>query len=109
MNDLECLSLFGCIVHTLTHACRLAPLPITTLTVTEHTLTHAPLSLQALADADAAQKQGDDKGWRRNFVRAMNHVALKRAQAAAARAHAGDDDGASVVALSEGGASNVTK
>lgn len=79
-------------------------------------LTSPPLLLhpQALADAEAAHKQGDDKAWRKNFVRAMNHMTMRRvaeAQGAArgARSAAGGDDGASVAGQSEAGCSVVSK
>ncbi|GIL48219.1 hypothetical protein Vafri_4901 [Volvox africanus] len=54
---------------------------------------------------------GEEKAWRRNLVKAMNHVALKRVAAAARRAERNreDDDSASVAVGSEGGATALSR
>lgn len=60
------------------------------------------------------QPLGDDKAWRQSFVRAMNHVALKQAAAAARERTAGGGaggcaDAASEAGQSEGAASNLSR
>ncbi|GLI69458.1 hypothetical protein VaNZ11_014072 [Volvox africanus] len=54
---------------------------------------------------------GEEKAWRRNLVKAMNHVALKRVAAAARRAERDreDNDSASVAVGSEGGATALSR
>ncbi|GIL74755.1 hypothetical protein Vretimale_2391 [Volvox reticuliferus] len=54
---------------------------------------------------------GEEKAWRKNLVKAMNHVALKRVAAAARRAERDreDDDSASVAVGSEGGATALSR
>ena len=72
-----------------------------------HTRTHVRTP-QDLKDADAKNtKPGGDKEWRKNFVRAMNHVAQKRAQLAARGGD--DDDMVSMAGMSVGRGSVMTK
>ncbi len=48
-------------------------------------------SLQALEQEERKPGGADDQAWRRQFVRAMNHVSLKHAQRAARRKVEGDE------------------
>ncbi len=50
---------------------------------------------------------GEEKAWRKNLVRAMNHVAMRRV--AAARRDRGDDDAGSVALGSDGIATALTR
>ena len=70
--------------------------------------------MQALRGADGkGPAPGEEKAWRQNLVKAMNHVAMRqvaaRRAAAAAAGGADRDDACSIAGMSEGGASMVSR
>ncbi|KAG2449424.1 hypothetical protein HYH02_005571 [Chlamydomonas schloesseri] len=69
-------------------------------------------SVQALRGADGkGPAPGEEKAWRQNLVKAMNHVAMRQVAARRAAAAAGGDrdDVGSVAGMSEGGASVLSR